>query len=58
MVPEPSEAAPVTTNPVYARLFTELGCGSLAVGVVLIVLVPLLRRLIRDEEPTLSGVPA
>jgi POT family proton-dependent oligopeptide transporter len=58
MVPEPGEGTPVTTNPVYARLFAELGCGSLAVGVVLIVLVPFLRRLIKDEEPAVSGVPA
>lgn len=58
MVPEASEGTPITTNPVYSRLFTELGCGSLAVGVVLVVLVPFLRRLIRDEEPAASAVPA
>jgi POT family proton-dependent oligopeptide transporter len=59
MVPEPSKGTPVTTNPVYARLFAELGCGSLAVGVVLGVLVPFLRRLIKDEEPAaVSGVAA
>ncbi|HEX8795877.1 MAG TPA: oligopeptide:H+ symporter [Polyangiaceae bacterium] len=58
MVPEPSEGTAVTTNPVYSRLFTELGCGSLAVGVALVVLVPFLRRLIKDEEPTATAVPA
>jgi len=58
MVPEPGEGTPVTTNPVYARLFAELGCGSLAVGIVLIVLIPFLRRLIKDEEPAVSAVPA
>jgi POT family proton-dependent oligopeptide transporter len=50
MIPEPSEGTPVTTNPVYSRLFVELGCGSLAVGVALVVLVPFLRKLIKDEE--------
>ena len=39
----------MTTNPVYSRLFAELGCGSLAVGVALVVLIPFLRRLIKDE---------
>jgi len=58
MVPEPGEGTPVTTNPVYSRLFAELGCGSLAVGVALVVLVPFLRRLIKDEEPAVAGVPA
>jgi POT family proton-dependent oligopeptide transporter len=50
MVPEPSEAGTAVSNPVYARLFTELGCGALVVGVVLAVLIPFLRRLIKDEE--------
>jgi POT family proton-dependent oligopeptide transporter len=58
MVPEPGEGTPVTTNPVYSRLFAELGCGSLAVGVALVVLVPFLRRLIKDEEPAVAAVPA
>ncbi len=49
MVPEPSETAgAVATNPVYAKLFVELGCGSLVVGVALIVLIPFLRKLITD----------
>jgi POT family proton-dependent oligopeptide transporter len=51
MIPEPSEGTPLTTNPVYSKLFTELGCGSLAVGVALAVLIPFLRRLITDEAP-------
>ncbi|HEY1690603.1 MAG TPA: oligopeptide:H+ symporter [Polyangiaceae bacterium] len=49
MIPEPGEGTAATTNPVYAKLFTELGCGSLAVGVALVILVPFLRKLIRDE---------
>ncbi len=51
MIPEPSEGTAVTTNPVYSRLFAELGFGSLAVGVALAVLVPFLRNLIKDEPP-------
>lgn len=58
MVPEPSEGTPLTTNPVYSKLFAELGGGSLAVGLALVVLVPFLRRLIRDEGPAASAVPA
>jgi POT family proton-dependent oligopeptide transporter len=50
MVPEPSEGSAAATNPVYAKLFTELGCGSLAVGFALIVLIPRLRRLITDAD--------
>ena len=49
MIPEPSEGTALTTNPVYSKLFTELGAGSLVVGVVLVVLIPFLRKLIADE---------
>jgi POT family proton-dependent oligopeptide transporter len=48
MVPEPSEGSAITTNPVYSKLFIELGCGSLVVGVVLVLLTPFLRKLITD----------
>jgi POT family proton-dependent oligopeptide transporter len=51
MVPEPSEGTPLTTNPVYAKLFFELGLGSIVVGVLLVVLIPFLRRLITDAAP-------
>lgn len=51
MVPEPTEdGSALTTNPVYAKLFTELGCGALVVGVLLVLLVPFLRTLITDGE--------
>ncbi|HEY8079632.1 MAG TPA: oligopeptide:H+ symporter [Labilithrix sp.] len=57
MVPEPSETAGATvTNPVYSKLFIELGCGSLVVGVALVVLTPLLRKLITDGvEPAATS---
>jgi hypothetical protein len=40
----------VTTNPVYSKLFIELGCGSLVVGVVLALMIPFLRKLITDAQ--------
>jgi POT family proton-dependent oligopeptide transporter len=50
MIPEPTGSTAAATNPAYSALFTKLGLGSLAVGVMLIVLIPLLRKLIRDRE--------
>ncbi len=52
MVPEPSEGSAVTTNPVYSKLFIELGCGSVVVGIVLVLLIPFLRKLITDGKET------
>jgi len=51
MVPEPSEGTAITTNPVYSKLFLELGCGSVVIGIVLATLSPLLRKLITDAPP-------
>jgi POT family proton-dependent oligopeptide transporter len=52
MVPEPSEKeSAVVTNPVYSKLFIELGCGTIVVGVALVLLVPFLRKLITDAAP-------
>jgi POT family proton-dependent oligopeptide transporter len=57
MVPEPTGTTAVATNAAYLKLFTELGLGSLAVGVVLVVLIPFLRKLITDkaETPLVEG---
>ena len=49
MVPEPSGTTAVATNGGYATLFTHLGLGSVAAGLLLGLLVPTLRRLIRDR---------
>jgi proton-dependent oligopeptide transporter, POT family len=57
MVPEPSEGSAVTTNPVYSKLFTELGLGSFFVGVVLVLLIPFLRKLIKDEAKPAPETP-
>lgn len=51
MVPEPAGTTAVATNPEYASLFTRLGVGSTVVGMVLVLLIPFLRRLIRDKVP-------
>jgi POT family proton-dependent oligopeptide transporter len=49
MIPEPTGATAAATNPGYIKLFTELGAGSLAVGLALLVLIPFLRKLITDK---------
>lgn len=57
LVPEPSEGTAHSTNHVYSTLFVELGCGSLVVGVLLVLMIPFLRKLITDEEKAPSGEP-
>src|SRR6266542_1847774 len=52
MIPEPTGTTAVATTPGYAKLFAELGAGSLAVGIALAVLIPFLRRLITDNAET------
>src|SRR4030095_14924004 len=50
--PEPPGTTAVATNPGYAKLFAELGAGSLVVGIVLVALNPFLRKLITDKAET------
>jgi POT family proton-dependent oligopeptide transporter len=52
MIPEPTGSTALATNPDYIKLFTELGAGSLAVGIGLVVLIPFLRKLITDKAET------
>jgi proton-dependent oligopeptide transporter, POT family len=52
MIPEPTGTTAMATNAGYAKLFTELGAGSLAIGIVLVVLIPFLRKLITDKAET------
>src|SRR4051812_15010771 len=52
MIPEPTGTTAVATNAEYGKLFAELGAGSLAVGIVLVVLIPFLRKLITDKAKT------
>ena len=49
MIPEPHGTTAVATNPEYVKLFGALGAGSLVVGIVLVVLIPFLRKLITDK---------
>src|SRR5438094_4543274 len=53
MIPEPTGTTAVAANPGYAKLFAELGAGSLAVGIALVVLISFLRKLITDKAETL-----
>jgi POT family proton-dependent oligopeptide transporter len=55
MVPEPTGTTAVATNPGYADLFLRLGLGATVFGVLLVVLVPRLRRLIRDPSRSPAG---
>ena len=49
MIPEPAGSTALQTNDGYADLFASLGWGSTAVGIVLVLMIPFLRRLIRDR---------
>jgi POT family proton-dependent oligopeptide transporter len=55
MIPQPAGSTALSTNPAYASLFARLGWGSTVVGIVLVLLIPFLRRLIRDREAAPSG---
>ncbi|MDT8998623.1 oligopeptide:H+ symporter [Paucibacter sp. APW11] len=50
MVAQPPESTALSSNPAYAQLFTQLGLGSVAVGIALIALVPWLSKLIKNER--------
>jgi POT family proton-dependent oligopeptide transporter len=52
MIPEPTGTTAVATNLGYAKLFAELGAGSLVVGIALVMLIPFLRKLITDKAET------
>src|ERR1051326_1461839 len=52
MIPNPTGTTAAATNAGYAQLFAELGAGSLAVGIALLVLIPFLRKLITDKADT------
>ena len=49
MIPKPTGATALVTNAGYAKLFAEVGAGSLVVGLALVVLIPFLRKLITDK---------
>ena len=55
MIPEPAGSTALSTNPAYASLFAQLGWGSTAVGIVLVLLIPFLRKLIKDKPVPATG---
>jgi len=55
MAPEGEGRSALETNGAYSSLFGTLGIGSAAVGVVLMMLIPFLRRLIGDRQQAPSG---
>ena len=57
MIPEPAGNSAVSTNPSYATLFAQLGWGSTAVGIVLVLLVHFLRKLINDRDAPSGSAP-
>ncbi|MDE2429276.1 MAG: oligopeptide:H+ symporter [Burkholderiales bacterium] len=48
LIPEATEGLASSTNPTYHSLFSALGWSSVGVGVLMIILIPLLRKLIND----------
>ncbi|MNG98691.1 hypothetical protein D3C79_578410 [compost metagenome] len=55
-MPQNSGSTPIATNPGYGSVFNMLGWGSLAGGLILLLLVPRLRLLIAAKF-TPSAVP-
>lgn len=47
LMPTNAGSTPILTNPGYSTVFSALGMGAVATGIVLVALIPLLRRLIR-----------
>ncbi|MCX0423311.1 oligopeptide:H+ symporter [Aeromonas veronii] len=59
-MPQNIGSSPVATNPGYSSMFNMLGWGSLAGGVVLLLLVPRLRLLIASKitlPPAATAIP-
>jgi POT family proton-dependent oligopeptide transporter len=50
MIPEAAGTTASATNAAYATLFTQLGLASTAMGILLVLLIPFLRRLITDND--------
>lgn len=51
LIPEASEGLASSTNPSYNQIFSALGWSSVGVGVLMIILIPTLRKLISDQAP-------
>ena len=57
MVPEPTGTTALATNFAYSTLFSRLGWGSFVAGMLLVVLVPIIRRLIAEGPPSPAPIP-
>jgi POT family proton-dependent oligopeptide transporter len=57
MIPEPSGTTAAVTNPAYSVLFTQLGLGSVAVAAALALLIPFLRKLIKEKDRPADDQP-
>ena len=55
LIPEAAKGMPSATNPTYDHIFSMLGWGSVGVGVVLVILIPVLRKLITDSPAVSKG---
>ncbi|OON40548.1 MFS transporter [Izhakiella australiensis] len=49
-MPENADSNAAATDPGYSHVFNQLGWGAMAVGVVMLLLIPLLRKLIAGVE--------
>ncbi len=50
LIPEAKEGSALLTNPTYDHIFSMLGWGGVVMAVILLVLIPFLRKLITDKE--------
>jgi POT family proton-dependent oligopeptide transporter len=57
MIPEPSGTTALISNPEYVSLFSRLGWASTTVGILLVLLIPFLRRLITDKAIETAATP-
>ncbi|MEB0031589.1 oligopeptide:H+ symporter [Undibacterium sp. RTI2.1] len=48
LIPEAASGMAASTNPTYYQIFSNLGWGAVGVGVVLVLLIPVLRKLITN----------
>lgn len=46
MIPEATDGMASSTNPTYGHIFSMLGWGACVVGVILVIMIPFLRKLI------------
>ena len=49
LIPEAGKGLATSTNPTYTSIFSNLGWGSVVVGIMMILLIPLLRKLINNS---------